>query len=106
MKLPSIEYLVRNAQVAFVRFPFSLICSFLAAFAAMIVTEFENDAPNILPYVNFMLVAALGISLFFCIDVYSASKEVLRRKRYVYYFLGYHIPDTAVFYISAAPIKF
>lgn len=81
MKLPSLQYLAQNARRSFLRFPFTIVSSLLAVGIAIFLNEAENEITNIFPYLNLMLCAALGISLFFCADVFAQSKGYTRKKQ-------------------------
>lgn len=66
MKLPSINYLLANARVSFLRFPLTIISATLAVIVGIYLTECQKSITNIFPYINFLLCAALGIPLYFC----------------------------------------
>lgn len=79
MKLPSINYLVAQAKNAAFRFPLTLLSSFIGICIAIYLVEFEKDSINMFPLINGMLCFALGIPLFFCLNVFS-QKLKLKKK--------------------------
>jgi hypothetical protein len=81
MKLPSLQYLTQNAGRSFLRFPLTIITSFIAVCIGIYLTEFYDDIKNIFPFINVMLCAALGIPLFFCVDVFAYNKGYSQSKR-------------------------
>jgi hypothetical protein len=84
MKIPSLSYLSRNAGHAFLRFPFSILCGLAGAGVAIYLVENEDQIKNFFPYVNLLLTLGLGISIFFCADVFSYAKGVLPQKKYLF----------------------
>jgi len=80
MKLPSIHYLFSQAKNSAVRFPLTLITSFIAVCIGIYLIEFEKDAINLFPFINAMLCAALGIPLFFCINVFTQKLKLAQSK--------------------------
>jgi len=70
MKLPSLSYLSHSAARAFVRFPLTILSAAIAVVIGVYLCE-TNAEPFDLRYINVMLCAALGISMFFCITVFS-----------------------------------
>lgn len=70
MKLPSFTYLLHNAGRAFLRFPITILSALVAVVIGIYLFELDPDVID-LRYVNVMLCAALGISLFFCVTVFS-----------------------------------
>lgn len=80
MKLPSINYLFSKAKNSAFRFPLTLITSFVAVCIGIYLIEYEKDAINIFPFINAMLCAALGIPLFFCINVFSQKLKLTQSK--------------------------
>ena len=69
MKLPSINYLYQQAKSSAFRFPLTLLSSFLAVGVGIYLAEYEGVIDNMFPLLNTMLCLALGIPLFFCINV-------------------------------------
>lgn len=84
MKLPSLNYVVHNARHSLVRFHFSILASVIAVTLGIYLAECYDDISNILPYLNVMLCAALGISLFFCVDVFTESRRYNSKIKLVY----------------------
>lgn len=71
MKLPSIDYLYQNAKSSLLRFPLTIFAALLAVIFAIYLTEYNEEIDNFFPYINFMLTAALGIPLFFCVTIFN-----------------------------------
>lgn len=80
MKLPSINYLYTRAKNSAVRFPLTLIASFISVCIGIYLIEFEKDAINLFPLINAMLCTALGIPLFFCINVFTQKLNIEKNK--------------------------
>ena len=75
MKLPSIQYLFKNAKNSFVRFPLTILSSLAAVVIGIYLTECHKSIDNIFPYINIILTSSLGISLFFCATIISNKKK-------------------------------
>ena len=75
MKLPSIQYLFKNAKNSFVRFPLTILSSLVAVVIGIYLTECHKSIDNIFPYINIILTSSLGISLFFCATIISNKKK-------------------------------
>ena len=75
MKLPSIQYLFKNAKNSFVRFPLTILSSLVAVVIGIYLTECHKSIDNIFPYINIILTSSLGISLFFCATIISYKKK-------------------------------
>ena len=75
MKLPSIQYLFKNAKNSFVRFPLTILSSLAAVVIGIYLTECHKSIDNIFPYINIILTSSLGISLFFCATIISSKKK-------------------------------
>lgn len=80
MKLPSINYLYLQAKNSAVRFPITLISSFIPVCIGIYLIEFENDTNNLFPLINVMLCTALGIPLFFCLNIFGQKLKLKRNK--------------------------
>ena len=80
MKLPSLNYLAQQAIRSFLRFPFSILSSLVAVMLGVWLNE--ATIANKFPGINIMLCCALGISLFFCADIYADNKKLpgIRRR--------------------------
>ncbi|WP_057939420.1 DUF4153 domain-containing protein [Algoriphagus resistens] len=72
MRLPSIDQLRKDGTGAAMRFPLSLLFGFLAAGLGCWIIEMEPVED--LRAVNLLLTFALGIPLYFCIDVFAERK--------------------------------
>jgi hypothetical protein len=71
MKLPSIKLLIDEAGKSAKRFPLTLISATVGVSVAVYLIEHEGNVENIFPYINLMLVSALGLVGFFGIAVYN-----------------------------------
>lgn len=80
MKLPSINVLVTTAKKSFLRFPLTIITSFIAVIIGIYLIEFNKDIKNMFPYINVMLCLSLGIPLYFCATIISNKKKFDSRK--------------------------
>jgi hypothetical protein len=81
MKLPSLLYLLQHAKQSFLRFSFTIITALIAVCIGIYLVEFHEDIVNVFPYINVMLCAALGIPLFFCVDVFAYNKRYDKNKK-------------------------
>lgn len=66
MKLPSLAYLHSSARNSFMRFPLTIVCAVVAVTVGIYLAETSNQFRR-LEVINLMLVAALGIPLYFCL---------------------------------------
>lgn len=66
MKLPSINYLLSSTWNSFLRFPLTIVSAIIAVIVGIYLTE-VSDQFRRLEIINLMLVAALGIPLYFCV---------------------------------------
>lgn len=71
MKLPSINYLFAQARTAATRYPLTLISALIGVSIGIYLVEYESVTPNIFPLINVMLCLAIGVPLFFCIEVFT-----------------------------------
>ena len=76
MQLPSINYLYQKAKNSAVRFPLTLISSLLAVTIGIYLAEQEGVIGNLFPFINVMLCLALGIPLFFCVNVFTKKLDL------------------------------
>lgn len=76
MQLPSINYLYQKAKNSALRFPLTLISSFLAVTIGIYLAEQEGVIGNMFPLINAMLCLALGIPLFFCVTVFTKKLDL------------------------------
>lgn len=81
MKLPSLNFLAASAGNSFVRFPWSIIASFIASAIGIYLTEQRNVLNDTFPFINTMLCLGLAIPLYFCVGVF-VSKFLLSSKWY------------------------
>ncbi|MFT6166684.1 MAG: hypothetical protein ACJASF_001377 [Vicingaceae bacterium] len=75
MKLPSIQYLSAQAIKSFLRFPLSILSSFIAVVVAVYAFEYDSEITNKLEYINVLLIAALGIPIYFCAQVLVENRN-------------------------------
>ncbi|MBB6328940.1 hypothetical protein FHS59_004604 [Algoriphagus iocasae] len=75
MKFPSLSQLQNDAVTAINRFPLSLVSAGFGSFLFIYLIEIDQFQQN-LELVNLLLAFALGIPLFFCIDIYSEKKKL------------------------------
>jgi hypothetical protein len=76
MKLPSVNYLYQKAKNSAVQFPLTLISSLLAVIIGIYLAEQEGVVGNLFPFINAMLCLALGIPLFFCVNVFTKKLDL------------------------------
>ena len=69
MKKPSIHQLALHARDALIRFPWVILTALIGSLAGMYGVQVSEVSHNILPVINLMLTAALGIPLFFAIQI-------------------------------------
>jgi hypothetical protein len=74
MKLPSINYLIISAKNSLIRFPLTILCSLISVIVAIYLVENGKSDSKMLPYINVMLCASIGIPLFFCTTIISNKK--------------------------------
>lgn len=84
MKIPSIYYLFQTAGKSFVRFPFTVLSSLVSVCTGIYLFEQRDSILNMFPYINVILCAALGISLFFCVDVYAEKKSYGNQSKFIF----------------------
>ena len=82
MKLPSINYLIKNATESLLRFPLTIAVSFLTACLGIYLVEYIKEIKNFFPYLNTLLCMSIGIPLFFCVTIIS-NKKGLSKKQYL-----------------------
>jgi hypothetical protein len=81
MKIPSINYLFAQARTAATRYPLTLISALIGVTIGIYLVEYESVTPNIFPLINVMLCSAIGIPLFFCIEVFTDKNNYNKRFR-------------------------
>jgi hypothetical protein len=79
MKLPSLAFLSKSAWGAFLRFPLTIISALFVVLLGIDMVEQGKDGEEVLPELNLLLCAGLGISLYFCSGV-IADKRPTRSK--------------------------
>jgi len=84
MKLPSINYLLAQAKNGAVRYPLTLIFSLIGVNIGIYLVEYESVTPNIFPFINVMLCAAMAVPLFFCIEVFTDKNNYNKRYRLLF----------------------
>lgn len=77
LRFSSLHYLAMQAWQSLLRFPLTILSSMVAVVMAISLIETQDEQFNRFPYINAMLTAALGISLYFCVAVF-ASRQQLR----------------------------
>ncbi|QDH79207.1 DUF4153 domain-containing protein [Echinicola soli] len=85
---PSLSYLNTHALRVAKRFPLSLFSAIVAASVGNYLVESEKWLDNAFPFINLMLTAALGISLFFCIGIFNEKKKLPKPFAYINHVLG------------------
>ena len=88
MKKPSIHQLAQNAKDAFLRFPLVVLSALFGSLAGMYWVQVSEVSQYVLPMVNLMLTAALGIPLFFSVRMLLEGEVRFK-------------PWSVAFYISA-----
>ena len=74
MKRPPINYLLEKSKESFLRFPMTLICALTVVSIGIYLVEYQEDIKNIFPYINLLIVSALGIPLFFGLSIFISSR--------------------------------
>jgi hypothetical protein len=69
MKKPSVHQLALHAREALVRFPWAILAALVGSLAGMYGVQVSEVSHSVLPMINLMLTAALGIPLFFAIQI-------------------------------------
>ena len=80
MKFPSLQHLKEEAITAAFRFPMSLLCAFLGTGLAIYLVELDSVEQN-LGLLHLLLTLALGIPLFFLIDIFAEKRELTMTQR-------------------------
>ncbi len=75
MKIPSIQFLYKNAKVSLFRFPLTIISAFIGVFISIFLIEENDSIKNMFPYINLLLTSGLGISLYFCTTVFAIREK-------------------------------
>ncbi len=82
IKLPSLNYLFKQAKDSLIRFPFTIVVSFFAACLGIYLIEYGKEINNYFPYLNTLLCMSIGIPLFFCVAI-IAEKKRFTKKQYL-----------------------
>jgi hypothetical protein len=101
MKKPSIHRLAKSAKDAFIRFPLVVLCALTGSLAGMYWVQVSEVSPDVLPMVNLMLTAALGIPLFFSIRMLLEGEDRFKSWSVAFYIAAvllligiyYSLPD-------------
>ena len=83
LRFPSLDYLLTEARQAFLRFPLTILSALVAVVIAIYLVETEDQTFNRLPYINAMLCAVLGISLYFCVGILAARQQFSLRSKLI-----------------------
>ena len=83
MKIQSLSYISGKAIEALKRFPATIIASILSALLGTYMIEKEHLIQNIFPYINALLSLALGIPLFFCVQILSESRNFKKSVKFI-----------------------
>ena len=91
LRFPSLDYLSTQARQSLWRFPLTILSAFIAVTLAIFLIETEEQTFNRFPYINAMLCAALGISLYFCVAIFASRQKLSMGGK-----VGAHMAATAV----------
>jgi len=111
MKLPSINYLIKNAKESFVRFPITISVSFLASCLGIYLVEYGREINNFFPYLNTLLCMSIGIPLFFCVTIISNKKGFTKKQNLIFNLIAsvvlvliyFTLPDTKSTHNTSLP---
>lgn len=87
MKFPSLHRLNEESLKAAQRFPFSLLSSILATILLIYIVEKDTFTDN-LPLLNLLITFALGIPLFFSVEIFSEKVNLSPPKKILFWGLG------------------
>ncbi|WP_017733706.1 DUF4153 domain-containing protein [Nafulsella turpanensis] len=76
LRFPSLAYLGFQARQSFRRFPLSILSAIIAVVIGIFLVETEEQVFNRFPYINAMLCATLGISLYFCTTIFASRQQL------------------------------
>ena len=71
-----LEYFYEKSKEAFLRFPLVILSSFISACILIFYVRYENIIPNAYPYLNQILIIALGIPLYFCVSIFVQKQKL------------------------------
>ena len=91
LRFPSLDYLSTQARQSLWRFPLTILSAFIAVGLAIFLIETEEQTFNLFPYINAMLCATLGISLYFCVALFASRQKLSMGAK-----VGAHLAATAV----------
>lgn len=83
MKLPSINFILSNAKYSLLRFPLTILSSFIAVILAIYLIEIGKNIDEELPYINVMLCMSIGIPLYFCATIISNKKGFDKKRNLI-----------------------
>src|SRR5690554_4657308 len=79
MKKPSIQKLALNARDSLIRFPLVMLSAFIGTIVGIYLVEVNEVTQDVFPFINIMLCAALGIPLYFSVQVWLEKSQMGRR---------------------------
>jgi hypothetical protein len=82
-KLPSLNYLFVQAKDSLIRFPITILVSFLSACLGIYLVEYGKEINNYFPYLNTLLCMSIGIPLFFCVAIISEKKRYTKKQYFI-----------------------
>jgi len=82
-KLPSLNYLIVQARDSLIRFPITILVSFLSACIGIYLVEYGKEINNYFPYLNTLLCMSIGIPLFFCVAIISEKKRYTKKQYFI-----------------------
>lgn len=87
MKFPTLQRLNEESLRAAHRFPLSLLSSILATILLIYIVEKDSFTDN-LPLLNLLMTFALGIPLFFSVEIFSEKIKLSFNKKILFWGLG------------------
>ena len=107
MKFPSLSKISSDAQNALLRFPLSLVCAVAASLLAIYLVDTELETQLF----HLMLTLALGIPLFFCLDILAEKRKLSTLHAWICRLFGIAVliaillsfPDRQFYEINKAP---
>lgn len=79
MKKLSIHKLALTARESLIRFPLVILSAFIGTLAGVYLVEVSEVTQDVFPFINVMLCGALGIPLYFSVQVLVEKKALGRR---------------------------
>ena len=82
MRIPSVNYLMAHAKNSFLRFPLTILASFIAVVIGIYLIECHKGIANILPYINWInlyniMILLLFYPLYLCTERIEPAIDVL-----------------------------